>query len=267
MPRPADKEVAIIGGGHNALVCAFYLARAGHAVTIFERRRRIGGAAVTGEFHPGFRNSVASYSVSLLHPKVIAEMELARHGLRIVERYASNFVPVDDRNYLLGTDPAEIAKFSHKDAEAIGHYTDELQAVADVLRELLLQTPPNIGAPSWREAIPELIKSARIGKRLSAMPLTAKRNLLALFAQSGGDWLDRWFESDPIKALLGFDSIVGNYATPYTPGSAYVLPHHVWGQVNGKKGTWGHAMGGMGAITQAMAKACADEGVILRTSD
>jgi phytoene dehydrogenase-like protein len=267
MRSAAKNGIAIIGGGHNALVCAFYLARAGHNVTIFERRHIIGGAAVTEEFYPGFRNSIASYSVSLLHPKVIADMELARHGLGIVERYVSNFVPVDDRSYLLGTDPAEIAKFSHKDAEAIGRYTNELQVVADVLRELLLQTPPNIGASSWRDAIPELIKSTRIGKQLSTMPLTAKRNLLALFAQSGGEWLDRWFESDPIKALLGFDAVVGNYASPYTPGSAYVLLHHVWGEVNGKKGTWGHAIGGMGAITQAMAAACAQYGVAVRTSD
>src|SRR3954469_18159798 len=120
MSRAVDTDVAIVGGGHNGLVCAFYLARAGHKVTIFERRHIVGGAAVTEEFHPGFRNSVASYSVSLLHPTVIADLELARHGLRIVERYASNFLPLDDRNYLLGTSPEEIGKFSARDAAAIG---------------------------------------------------------------------------------------------------------------------------------------------------
>ncbi len=265
--KRSDSGIAIIGGGHNALVCAFYLARAGHEVTVFERRHIVGGAAVTEEFHPGFRNSVASYSVSLLHPKVIADLDLARHGLRIVPRYASNFLPLDDRNYLLGTAPAEIAKFSARDAQAIGAYTAELQAVADTVRALLLQTPPNFGEATWLDAIPELIRSAAVGRRLSSMSLAAKRDLLALFAQSGGEWLDRWFESDPIKALLGFDSIVGNYASPYTPGSAYVLLHHVVGEVNGSKGVWGHAMGGMGAIAQAMAAACIEKGVRIRTAD
>ncbi|MBV8801305.1 MAG: NAD(P)/FAD-dependent oxidoreductase [Alphaproteobacteria bacterium] len=260
-------DVAIIGGGHNGLVCAFYLARAGHHVTIFERRHIPGGAAVTEEFYPGFRNSIASYSVSLLHPKVIAEMELKRHGLAIVERYASNFVPSEDGRYLLGTSPEEIGKFSARDAAAIGPYTEELQIIADAVRALMLQTPPNIGGGSWRDALPELLRSAVIGKRLSSLSLPAKRDMLALFAQSGGDWLDRWFESDPIKALLGFDAVVGNYASPYTPGSAYVLLHHVVGEVNGKKGVWGHAMGGMGSITKAMAAACREHGVNIRTED
>ncbi|MBV9570200.1 MAG: NAD(P)/FAD-dependent oxidoreductase [Alphaproteobacteria bacterium] len=260
-----EKRVAIIGGGHNGLVCAFYLARSGHDVTVFERRHIVGGAAVTEEFHPGFRNSIASYSVSLLHPKVIADMQLARHGLKIVERYASNFLPLDDRSYLLGTSPQEIGKFSARDAEAIGPYTEELQRVADVVRELMLATPPNLGVGTWRETISELLRSAAVGRRLSSMTLEMKRDLLALFAQSGGEWLDRWFESDPIKALLGFDAVVGNYASPYTPGSAYVLLHHVVGEVNSKRGTWGHAMGGMGAITQAMAKACREAGVTLTT--
>jgi phytoene dehydrogenase-like protein len=262
-----ETDIAIVGGGHNALVCAFYLARAGHKVTVFERRHIVGGAAVTEEFYPGFRNSIASYSVSLLHPKVIADLELARHGLTIVERYASNFVPTEDGRYLLGTSPEEIAKFSAHDAAAIAPYAAELQTIADVVRALMLETPPNIGEGSWRDALPELIRSAALGRRLSHMNLAAKRDMLALFAQSGGEWLDRWFESDPIKALLGFDAIVGNYASPYTPGSAYVLLHHVVGEVNGKKGVWGHAMGGMGAITQAMAAACAEAGVTMRTDD
>ena len=265
MRRAHERHVAIIGGGHNGLVCAFYLARAGYRVTIFERRHIVGGAAVTEEFYPGFRNSTASYSVSLLHPNVIADMQLARHGLKIVERYASNFLPLDNRNYLLGTSPQEIGKFSARDAEAIGPYTEELQRVADVVRDLMLATPPNLGAGTWRESLPELLRSAAVGRRLASMTVEMKRDLLALFAQSGGEWLDRWFESAPIKALLGFDAVVGNYASPYTPGSAYVLLHHVVGEVNGKRGTWGHALGGMGAITQAMEKACREAGVTLKT--
>src|ERR1700742_1265032 len=258
-------DAIIIGGGHNGLVCAFYLARAGLKVTVLERRHVVGGAAVTEEFHPGFRNSIASYTVSLLNPRVIRDLELGRHGLTIVNRKVSNFLPLNDREYLSGTAPDEIAKFSKKDAARIGDYNARLEVIADVLRELVLVTPPNLPEGGWTAALPELLKSATLGRKLSRLDLTARRDLLSLFAQSGGDWLDYWFESAPIKAVLGFDAIVGNYASPYTPGSAYVLLHHVFGEVNGVKGAWGHAIGGMGAITQAMAAACREQGVEIRT--
>ena len=264
----SETDVVIVGGGHNGLVCAFYLARAGLKVTVLERRDVVGGAAVTEEFHPGFRNSVASYTVSLLNPKVIADLELAAHGLRIVERRMANFLPLDDGRYLAlgeGRSAAEVARFSARDAERLGAYGERLEAVAALLRELVLQAPPNL-AEGWTAAVPELLKSASIGRRLTRMDLTAKRDLLAMLAQSAGDWLDGWFESDPIKAAFGFDAVVGNFASPYTPGSAYVLLHHVFGEVNGKRGAWGHAIGGMGAITQAMARACAAKGVTLKTS-
>src|SRR6185295_3081008 len=225
----------------------------------------VGGAAVTEEFFPGFRNSIASYTVSLLNPKIIRDLELHRHGLKIVERQVSNFLPVNNREYLSGTSPDEITKFSKKDAARIDDYNVRLESIAAVLRELVLQTPPNLTTGGWTAALPELLKSAALGRTVAKLDLTAKRDLLALFTQSGGDWLDGWFESAPIKAMLGFDAIVGNYASPYTPGSAYVLLHHVFGEVNGKKGAWGHAIGGMGAITQAMARACAEKGVVIRT--
>src|SRR5581483_1561740 len=151
------------------------------------------------------------------------------------------------------------------DAERIGAYSARLETIANVLRELVLKTPPNLLQGTWTASLPELLKSAAIGRGLAGLDATAKRDLLALFTQSGGDWLDGWFESDPIKALLGFDAIVGNYASPYTPGSGYVLLHHVFGEVNGVKGAWGHAIGGMGAITQAMAAACRERGVDIRT--
>ncbi len=262
-----ETDVVILGGGHNGLVCAFYLARAGLRVTVLERRGVVGGAAVTEEFHPGFRNSTASYTVSLLNPIVIAEMELARHGLKVVERRMSNFLPLPDSRYLAageGRTAAEVAKFSARDAERLSEYERRLEAVADVLRALVLETPPNLPDGGWREAVPELLKSAGVARRLGRLDLTAQRDVLDLFAKSAGDWLDGWFESDPIKALFGFDGVVGAYASPYTPGTAYVLLHHVFGEVNGKKGVWGHAIGGMGAITQAMAKACAELGVEVR---
>ena len=268
MPAGAENDVVVIGGGHNGLVCAFYLARAGLKVTVLERRGVVGGAAVTEEFHPGFRNSTASYTVSLLNPKVIADMDLAGHGLRIVERRMANFLPLNERDYLAlgeGLSEAEVAKFSPRDAARLGAYGLRLEAVAGLLRELVLATPPNM-VEGWAAAVPELLKSASIGRRLTRLDLAAKRDLLAMLAQSAGDWLDGWFESDPIKAALGFDAVVGNYASPYTPGSAYVLLHHVFGEVNGKRGAWGHAIGGMGAITQAMAKACEAQGVEIRTS-
>jgi phytoene dehydrogenase-like protein len=263
----APRDAVIIGGGHNGLVCAAYLAAAGLKVTVLERRGVAGGAAVTEEFHPGFRNSVAAYTVSLLNPKVIRDLDLRRHGLRVVERGLANFLPLDETQYLkvgAGKTEGEVAKFSARDAGRLGDYGRRLDVIADVLRDLVLETPPNVTAGGWLEALPELLRSARLGKRLAKLDLPMRRELLDLFVKSAGDYLDAWFESAPIKAAYGFDGIVGNYASPYTPGSGYVLLHHVFGQVNGKKGAWGHAIGGMGAITQAMASAAAERGVDIR---
>jgi len=268
-PPPARScDALIVGGGHNGLVCAAYLAAAGLKVIVLERRGVVGGAAVTEEFHPGFRNSTAAYTVSLLAPKVIRDLDLHGHGLRIVERELSNFLPTDDGRHLKvgpGRTHAEVAKFSKRDAERLDAYAARLETVADVLRDLLLQTPPNVVHGSWREALPELVRAARLGGRLRRLDMAARRDLLTLFAASAGDHLDGWFDSDPIKAAYGFDSIVGHYASPYTPGSAYVLLHHVFGEVNGKKGAWGHAIGGMGAISQAMARAATTRGAEIRT--
>ena len=258
-------DALIVGGGHNGLVCACYLAAARLKVCVVERRAVVGGAAVTEEFHPGFRNSTASYTVSLLHPKVIRELNLAAHGLRIVERPFSNFLPAFDGGYIkvgggLEATQGEVARFSKRDAGRLPEYYRRLDVVADVLRDLQLETPPNVGG-----GVAELFRAWRSGRRLSALPLEAKRDVLDLFSLSAADWLDRWFESEPIKACFGFDAVVGNFASPYAPGSAYVLLHHVFGEVNGKKGTWGHAIGGMGAITQAMRREAEKRGVELRT--
>ncbi|MBY0563808.1 MAG: NAD(P)/FAD-dependent oxidoreductase [Hyphomonadaceae bacterium] len=261
-------DVVIIGGGHNGLTCAAYLAAAGLKVVVLERRSVVGGAAVTEEFHPGFRNSVASYTVSLLNPKVIADLELHRHGLKIVERKVSNFLPLSSRESLRsgpGLTQAEVARFSPRDAARLPDYERRLEAIADVVRALLLRSPPNLVERGLVAAIEEAIRAAQLSGELNKLDLTAKRDLLDLFTKSAGDWLDYWFESEPIKALFGFDSIVGNFASPYTPGSAYVLLHHVFGEVNGNKGLWGHAIGGMGAITQAMAACCRERGVDIRT--
>jgi phytoene dehydrogenase-like protein len=260
-------DALIIGGGHNGLVCAAYLAAAGLSVRVLERRPVVGGAAVTEEFHPGFRNSVAAYTVSLLNPKVIRDLDLPAHGLRVVERRLSNFLPTEDGRYLCigaGRTEAEVAKFSPRDATRLAPYSQQLERIAEVLRQLVLQTPPNVVEGSWRQALPQLLRAARVSRGVGKLDMPMRRELLRLMATSAGEYLDGWFESDPIKAVYGFDGIVGNYASPYTPGSAYVLLHHVFGEVNGKKGVWGHAIGGMGAITQAMARAGVARGVDIR---
>ena len=254
-------DAVIIGGGHNGLVCAFYLAQAGLKVRIVERRDVVGGAAVTEEFHPGFRNSVASYTVSLLQPRVIADMRLADHGYRVIERPISNFLPQPDGGYLklgggLERTQAEFRKFSDRDAEALPAYYDALEGVAEVLRDLALKSPPNVG-----DGLRTLLAGAAQGWGLSRLDLQAKRNVLDLFTKSATSFLDQWFESEPVKAAFGFDAVVGNYASPDTPGSAYVLLHHVFGEVNGKKGAWGHCVGGMGTITRIMARVCEEAGV------
>jgi phytoene dehydrogenase-like protein len=266
---PATLDALVVGGGHNGLTCAAYLAGAGLKVRVLERRAVVGGAAVTEEFHPGFRNSVASYTVSLLNPKVIRDLELARHGLRILERRIANFLPLEAHGYLKiggGRTAEEVAKFSTRDAERLAAYAERLDQVADVLRGLVLMTPPNVIEGGWSAALPELWRGLALGRQLSALDMTGRRELLDLFTKSAGDYLDGWFESAPIKAAYGFDGVVGNFASPYAAGSAYVLLHHVFGEVNGKKGVWGHAVGGMGAITQAMARAAAERGVEIRTS-
>jgi phytoene dehydrogenase-like protein len=262
-------DVVIIGGGHNGLVCFAYLAMAGLKVLVLDQRPVAGGAAVTEEFSPGFRNSVASYAVSLLNPKIIRELDLAVHGLQIVERPVSNFLPLGDGSFLKvggSHTKREVAKFSARDAERLDDYQRRLAAVANVLRASVLETPPNVVEGSPFAVVPELFKAGRIANRIRSLGLDLQRDFLDLFAASAGDFLDSWFESAPIKAAFGFDSVVGNYASPYTPGSAYVLLHHSFGEVNGKKGVWGHAIGGMGAITQAMAKVATANGVTIRLS-
>src|SRR6266568_1084492 len=242
---------------------------AGLKVVVLERRPVVGGAAVTEEFHPGFRNSVAAYTVSLLNPKVIRDLDLAAHGLRIVERKIANFLPLDDGRYLKvggGRTREEVAKFSARDADRLDAYWARLEAVADLLRAVVLQTPPNVVEDAPLAAISELIKAGALAKRVRRLGIELQRELLAMFTASAGDYLDGWFESAPIKAAYGFDGIVGNYASPYAPGSAYVLLHHCFGEVNGKPGVWGHAIGGMGAITQAMAKSATTRGVDIRLS-
>jgi phytoene dehydrogenase-like protein len=257
-------DALIIGGGHNGLVCAAYLAGAGLQVEVLERRGLVGGAVVTEEFHPGFRNSTCSYTVSLLNPKIITELRMAEHGLRIVERPLANFLPLPDGDaFRFGGDltAREIARYSRRDAERLPGWLAMLDRVVAVLRALSGETPPNV---SDRFVLADWLASWAVAKKLRGLDMRGRRDLLELFTRSAGDLLDAWFESDPLKAVLGWDSIVGNFASPYAPGSAYVLLHHVFGEVNGKQGAWGHPIGGMGAISDAIAAEARARGVTIR---
>ena len=259
-------DAVIVGGGHNGLVCSYYLAKAGLKVKILERRNIVGGAAVTEEFHPGFKNSTASYTVSLLNPDVIKDMHLKENGLEIIKRPISNFLPVNDKDYIkvggsLEETQKEFRKFSNHDANVLPEYYRRIENVADVLRDLTTKTPLNLkgGYLNIAKTVFDLVPIARKTNEL-------QEDLFNLFTKSAKDFLDTWFENDHIKACFGFDSIVGNYASPETPGSAYVLLHHVFGEIDGEKGAWGHAMGGMGSITQIMRTVCEEIGVDISTN-
>lgn len=265
MAGDAHYDVAIIGGGHNGLTCAAYLARAGRRVVVLEKNDVVGGAAVTEEFHPGFRNSVASYTVSLLNPKVIADLDLARHGLVIAERPVANYWPTLDgpgllMPYGLEARQAAIAAFSARDAAALPAYDAALDTAADFLRHLVLRTPPNAGG-----GLIEMVRHAGLGRKVVGLDADTQRLVVDLFTKSAADFLAQWFEHDLVRAAFAFDGIVGAYASPFTPGTAYVLLHHCFGEVNGKSGVWGHAMGGMGAISAAIAAAAREAGAEIRT--
>jgi len=260
-------DAIIIGAGHNGLVCAAYLARAGLKTLALERRNIVGGAAVTEEFHPGFRNSTASYTVSLLNPKVIADLDLNAHGLQIIPRDIANFWPLgnDDGAYLKLTfdadrNVAEFALLSAADAAALPRYNADIEAAADILRDLVLKTPPNFGG-----GLPDLFRALKTGGRLARGGAQGQILIHALFTLSAAEFLQRYFTHPAILGAFAFDGIVGAYASPYTPGTAYVLLHHAFGEVNGVKGQWGHAVGGMGAVTAAMRQAAEAHGAEIRT--
>jgi phytoene dehydrogenase-like protein len=256
-------DALVIGAGHNGLTCACYLARAGLKVGVFERRGIVGGAAVTEEFHPGFRNSTASYTVSLLNPQVIRDLRLHEHGLTIVERPMQNFLPLPDGDALatgpgLAETRAAVARFSRRDADRLPAYYAMLDRAVALLRSLLTRTPPT----DLRRAR-DLWSALSFGREFRRLGAETQREIHELFTRSAGDLLDALFDSDPIKAVMGFDAVVGAYGSPYSPGSGYLLLHHAFGEVNGKNGAWGHAIGGMGSITRCMALEAARLGVTI----
>ena len=264
---PSNYDAIIIGGGHNGLVTACYLARAHLKVLVLERRYLVGGACVTEEnIFPGFKVSTAAYVNSLFSPEIIAELRLKDYGFGILERNPSSFTPFLDGRYLLMSaeeklNVEQIGKFSKKDAEAYPKYERMLERVAKLIEPTLKMTPPNLLRPgikgSW-----DLYQLGRSAQKLG----TDLSEALEVLTGAARPILDRWFESEQLKGTLATDAIIGAFASPSMPGTAYVLFHHVMGETNGKRGVWSYVKGGMGGLTQALAKAGKDMGVDIRTN-
>ncbi|OQS02840.1 pyridine nucleotide-disulfide oxidoreductase domain 2, partial [Thraustotheca clavata] len=268
------RDAIIVGGGHNGLVAATYLAKAGKSVCVLEKRHLLGGAAVTEEIIPNFHFSRASYVFSLFRPQIIRDLDLHRHGLEIYPRDPSSFTPLHNGKFLLlGSDmeanQASIAQFSKADAMNYPAYNDMLNRLVDFFVPLVDELPPdlkvalgpNTNLTARLQALKALghlgLRCAKLGSELSTF--------IEFMTAPADKILNKWFESDVLKATLATDAIIGAKLSPSTPGSAYVLFHHIMGEVNGIKGTWGHVKGGMGGVTQALAKAAAEAGVHLVT--
>ncbi len=259
-------DAIVIGGGHNGLVTACYLARANWNVLVLERRYIVGGACVTEEnVFPGYKVSTAAYVNSLFRPEIIRDLRLREYGFEVVERNPSSFSPfLDGRYLLLGPDGAqnlrEISKFSAADARNYPKYTEMLERVAAVIEPTLVQTPPNAVKPGPAD----LLALARLGRDVTKLD-GALGEAIEILTGAARPILDRWFESEELKATLATDAIIGAFAAPSMPGTAYVLFHHVMGETNGARGVWSYVRGGMGGLTQALAKAALDLGVEIRT--
>ena len=257
-------HVAVVGGGHNGLVCAAYLARAGLRVTLLERRPLFGGACVSEELWPGYRVSRAAYVVSLFRPRIARELALERHGLALLPRSPSSFTPLPDgRSLVLGTDAAqneaEIARFSKRDAERFGPYEALLEKIA-AAAEPLLDVPP----PDLRLRRPaDLVPWWRAGRAALALGRELPRALRLMLAPAR-ELLCEWFDSEPLRATLATDAVIGAFASPSTPGTGYVLFHHVMGSLTGHRGVWAYVRGGMGALSDALAAAARAAGAELR---
>src|SRR5437870_7499921 len=265
-PMPDAYDVIIIGAGHNGLVTAAYLARAGLRVLVLERRELVGGACVTEELWPGFKVSTASYVNSLLRPEVIRDLELHRHGFDLLPRSPSSFTPFPDGRFLLmGPDKEltrrQVGKFSQRDAEALPRYEAMLERVADFIEPTLLRTPPN----PWALRPRNLAQLAKLGWSFLKLGTTGPP-AIEILTGAARPILDRWFESEELKIALATDAIIGAMASPSMPGTAYVLFHHVMGECNGVRGMWGYVRGGMGGISDALAAAARARGAEIRTS-
>jgi phytoene dehydrogenase-like protein len=258
-----EHDVVIVGGGHNGLACAAYLAKAGLDVAVFERRGVLGGAAVTEEPWPGYQVSSASYVVSLMPQRIVNELELKRHGYDVSIITPDYFVPFPDGTSLTlwgdtARDRENIGRLSKHDADAWVAFDAYFERVAKLLKDLLFVVPPNMRlaeAPRW----------ARTAGRFRGWTGRDIHELVRLFTMSAADFLDEWFEDDRVKGALATQAIIGAWCGPMTPGSAYVLMHHWIGEVDGHFGAWGCVKGGMGGVSRAMANAAEASGATIRT--
>lgn len=255
-------DAVIVGAGHNGLVTAAYLAKAGLRVAVFEARHVVGGAAVTEELWPGFKISRCSYVNSLFRPEIVRDLELKKFGFEMLPRDPSSFTPFPDgRSLLMGPDAAltrsEIAKFSMKDAEAYPRYEAFLGEVASVLEPMLDMVPLDPRKPS----LGALADYARLGLKKGGVLLKRWPEMLKLFKDSATDLLSRWFESEELMVTLATDAVIGANASPSQPGSSYILFHHVMGECNGVRGVWGYMRGGMGGLSESIAGAARALGV------
>jgi phytoene dehydrogenase-like protein len=258
-------DLIVIGGGHNGLVTAAYLARKGLKVLVLERREVLGGACVTEEVWPGYKVSTAAYVNSLLRPEIIRDLELKRHGFEMLPRSPSSFTPFPDgRSLLLGPDKGmthrEVSKFSARDADALPKYEAMLERVADFLEPTLTMTPPN----PWSLRPGNLLQLGKLGLGFLKLGHDGQR-AVEILAGAATPILDRWFESEQLKVTLATDAIIGAMASPSMPGTAYVLFHHVMGECDGVRGVWGYVRGGMGGISNAIASAAREKGAEIRT--
>ena len=264
---PARYDAIIIGGGHNGLVTAAYLARAGRKVLVLERREMVGGCAVTEEIWPGYRVSTGAYLASLLQERIVRELELERFGYRVDAKDPAFFSAFPDgRHFFMWQDRAktvaEIAKFSRRDAEVYPAYEDQLERIARVVEDLLLVTPPQFPP----RGVLDFFEHLKLAGRMRGLGRKDMVALVKIFTQSAAELLDEWFESEQVKVTLATDGVIGANGGPRSPGTAYILLHHCMGGVGGHRGLWGFVRGGMGAVSEAIAASARAKGAAVRTN-